>query len=174
MTCHHYRQDLLELAACGPETKPDPKLQAHLQTCSSCHSAFENERSLLASIDSCLSSSANAEIPSSFIPTVRAQLQRESPAAQAARITNPLLWLPAIAAAAIILFLVASQDRRVKLQPTGEQFATQAVITAPVCVPVYASPSRLVVPNRKPTLWTSVPTLTADYGPPMTSAIISI
>ena len=54
MTCHYYKQAILELAARGPETKPDPKLEAHLQACSSCRSAFENERSLFASIDSCL------------------------------------------------------------------------------------------------------------------------
>src|SRR6202035_2814376 len=103
MICDHYKQALLELAPLGVE--PDPQLLAHLRACSSCRSAFENERSLFASIDSCLRSSANTEIPSSFIPTVRAQLQRESPAAQGARITNPLFWLPATAAAAIILFI---------------------------------------------------------------------
>src|ERR1700693_1925488 len=102
MICAHYKQDLLELAARGVE--PDPQLLAHLQACSSCRSAFENERSLFASIDSCLRSSAYTEIPPSFIPALRAQLQRESPAAQGARITNPLLWLSAIAAAALILF----------------------------------------------------------------------
>ena len=122
MTCHYYKQALLELAARGAE--PDPHLLAHLRACSSCRSTFENERSLFAYIDSCLGSSTNAEIPSAFIPAVRAQLQQESPAAQGARITNPLLWLPAIAAAAIILFTFASQDRRVKSQPTAEQFAT--------------------------------------------------
>jgi hypothetical protein len=123
MICDHYKQALMELAARGAE--PDPQLLAHLQTCSSCRSAFENERVLFASIDSCLRSSSNAEIPSSFIPTLRAQLQRESPAAQAARITNPLFWLPAIAAAAIILFIFASRGRQVKSQPTAEHFATE-------------------------------------------------
>src|SRR6202795_1623817 len=106
MICDHYKQTLLELAARGAE--PDPELLAHLQASCSCRSAFENERSLFASIDSCLRSSANTEIPSSFIPTVRAQLQRESPSAQgSARITHPLLWLSAFAAAAIILFVFA-------------------------------------------------------------------
>jgi hypothetical protein len=143
MTCHHYKQALLELAADGPETKPGPKLQVHLQACSSCRSAFENERSLFASIDSCLRPSANSEIPSSFIPTVRAQLQRESPAAQGARITNPLSWLPAIAiaAATIILFIFASQDRRVKSQPTGEAFATERIESPVAAATTPASPS---------------------------------
>jgi hypothetical protein len=136
MICDHYKQALMELAARGAE--PDPQLLAHLQTCSSCRSAFESERSLFASIDSYLRSSANADIPPSFIPTVRAQLQRESPAAQGARITNPLFWLPAIAAAAIILFIFASRDRRVKPQPTDEQFATERT----ECPVASASPSQ--------------------------------
>jgi len=161
MTCHHYKQALLELAAAGPESKPDPKLQAHLQTCSSCRNAFENERSLFASIDSCLCSSANAEIPSSFIPTLRAQLQRESPAAQRARITNPLFWLPAIAAAAIILFLVASQDRRIKSQPTAEQFATERTESSVVTATTAASPSQA----------TTAP-ITAAVGKPVASKAI--
>src|ERR1700738_3336736 len=98
MTCHHYKQALLELAARRAE--PDPQLLAHLQACPSCRSASENEPSLFASIDSCLRSSANPEIPASFISNVRARIQRDSPAAQgSARITNPLLWLPALAAA---------------------------------------------------------------------------
>jgi hypothetical protein len=142
MICHHYRQTILELAAAGPETKADPKLQAHLQTCSSCRSAFENERSLFASIDSCLRSSTNAEIPRSFIPTVRAQLQRESPAARVERITNPLFWLPAIAAAAIILFIFASQDHRVKSQPTADQVATARIESPVATATTTASPSQ--------------------------------
>jgi hypothetical protein len=141
MTCHHYKQALLELAAVGPEAKPDPKLRAHLQTCPSCRSAFENERALFASIDSCLRSSANAEIPPSFIPTLHAQLQRESPAAQgSARITNPLLWFPAIAAAAIILFIFASQDRRIKSQPTDEHLATERIESPVATATTAASP----------------------------------
>jgi hypothetical protein len=143
MTCNHYKRALLELAAACVE--PSPELHAHLQACSSCRSAFENERSLFASIDSCVRSSAKAEIPSSFIPTVRAQLQRESPAAQGARITNPLFWLPAIAAAAIILFIFASQDRRVKSQPTAEQFATERIESPVATATTAASPSQATI-----------------------------
>jgi hypothetical protein len=140
MTCHHYKQALLELAARG--TEPDPQLLAHLQACSSCRSAFEHERSLLASIDSCLRSSANADIPPSFIPTVRAQLHRESPAAQAARLTNPLFWLPAIAAAAIVFFIFASHDRRVKSQPAAEQSATERIESPVAKATTEPSPSQ--------------------------------
>jgi hypothetical protein len=128
MICDHYKQDLLELAAAGAESAP--KLHAHLQACSSCRSAFENERSLLASIDSCLRSSANAEVPPSFIPTVRALVQQEVPQESfGTRAIKPVLgrlqWVPALAAATIILFIFARLDRWVKSPSTGEQFVTQ-------------------------------------------------
>jgi predicted anti-sigma-YlaC factor YlaD len=128
MTCHHYKQALQELAAACVE--PSPELHAHLQACSSCRSAFENERSLFVSIESCLHSSATAEIPASFIPTVRAQIQQEvhqeSPLARAsARLTDRLVWASAFAAAAILLFIFTRFDRQVKPLSTDEQLVTQ-------------------------------------------------
>jgi hypothetical protein len=151
MTCNHYKQALLELAAAGPETKPGPKLQVHLQACSSCRSAFENERSLFASIDSCLRFSATAGIPSSFIPTVRARFQQEvqyevQQESSATRAITPvpdrLLWISALAAAAIILFIFASQDRRVKSQPSDEQLATERIESPVAAATTAASPSK--------------------------------
>jgi len=134
MTCNHYKQALLELAASGPETKPGPKLQAHLQACTSCRGAFENERRLFASLDSCLRASANCEIPSSFSPTIRARIQQEvqqevpqesSAMRGSGRATDRLVWVSALAAAAILLLIVARLDLRLKPQPTEEPFVTQ-------------------------------------------------
>jgi len=145
MTCDHYQHALLDLAARG--AVPDPQLFAHMRACSSCHSAFENERSLFASIDACLRSSANTEIPPSFIPTLRAELQREvqreSPTVRGSgRITDRLVWASTLAAAAaIILFIFASQDRRVKSQPTVEQSATQRIESPIATATTAASPS---------------------------------
>jgi hypothetical protein len=124
MICGRYKNALLELAAAGAEA--NPQLHAHLQGCPSCRSAFENERSLFASIDSCLRSSANVELPPSFIPTVRAQLWRESPLVRGNEtVTNRLLWVPSLVAATIILFIFVRLDRRAKLLTANEQFATQ-------------------------------------------------
>jgi hypothetical protein len=124
MICDHYEHTLLELAATGAE--PDPELHVHLQVCSFCRSTLENDRNLFASIDSCLRSSANAEIPSSFIPTTRARIQQESAATRAiAPVTNRLLWVSALAGAAIILFIFTHRDRRAKSLSTDEQLVTQ-------------------------------------------------
>lgn len=124
MICDHYKHALLELAAAG--TEPHPALRAHLQACSACRSVFENERSLFDSIDSSLRSSTNADIPASFIPTIRAQLWRRSPPAQGSgRVTDRRLWLSALAAAAIILFIFMRLDHQVKSPSTDEPSVTQ-------------------------------------------------
>jgi len=132
MICEYYKHALLELAAAG--AKPAPKLHAHLQACSPCRNAFENERNLLTSIDSCLRSSTNAELPPSFIPTVFAlvqqEVQQEVPQESfATRAIKPVIgrlqWVPALAAAAIILFIFTHRDRRVTSPSTDEQFTTQ-------------------------------------------------
>jgi hypothetical protein len=145
MICDHHKDVLLELAAAGVE--PDPQLFAHLQACSSCSSTFENERRLFASIDSCLRSSVNAEVPSSFIPTIRAQLQRESlPAQRSSMLTDRLLWVSALAAAVIILFIFAHPDPRFNPQSRDDQLVTQRV-QSPVAAPTTdANPSQRTVP----------------------------
>jgi hypothetical protein len=154
MICDHYKHALLELTAAGGE--PDPQLLAHLQACSFCRSAFENERRLFVSIDSCLRSSVNAEIPPSFIPTVRAQLHRESDPAQRRRtLTDRLLWVSAFAAAAMILFILARPDRRITPQGRDDQFVTQPT-QSPVASPTTAAnPSQLIVPQITPAIASS-------------------
>jgi hypothetical protein len=124
MICDQYKNALIELAAAGAE--PGQELRSHLQACSACRSAFENERSLFASIDSALRSSANTEVPSSFIPSVRARVQHESSAAPAmAPVSDRLLWVSGLAVAATILFTFSLINHRVKSSPTEEPFVTQ-------------------------------------------------
>jgi hypothetical protein len=133
MICDHYKHALVELAAAGAE--PDQELHAHLQACDSCRSLLESERSLFASIDSYLRSSANADIPPSFIPTVRVRLQQESALAPGSpAITDRLLWVPALVAAAMILFVFTRLNHRVQQPSTDEQAVTQQA-DSPVALP---------------------------------------
>jgi hypothetical protein len=151
MICDHSKHALLELAAAGVE--PDPQLLAHLQACSSCRSAFENERSLFTSIDSCLRSSVNAEVPSSFIPTIRAQLQRESlPAQRSSTLTDRLLWVSALATAVIILVIFAHPDRRTTPKPKDDQFVTQRVQSPLARQSTAPNPSQPAVPQISPAI----------------------
>ncbi len=76
MPCEHHKDALIEAAAAGVE--PQGELRAHLAGCAGCRAAFEQERLLFASIDSGLRVAANAEVPVSLLPRVRALLDVES------------------------------------------------------------------------------------------------
>jgi hypothetical protein len=89
MFCESYRQPLTE-AACSGDGLPR-ELAAHLDDCNACASSFATEQELFASIDRSLRAAANAEVPPSLVPRVRAQL---------ASIPLRTFWrLPAIACA---------------------------------------------------------------------------
>jgi hypothetical protein len=75
MPCKHYKDALIEAAAGGAELQGD--LRAHLGRCAECRAAFEQERSLFASIDARLHVAANTEVPASLLPRVRARLDEE-------------------------------------------------------------------------------------------------
>jgi hypothetical protein len=76
MPCQHYKDALIEVAASGSWLLGD--LRAHLDTCAECRAAFEQEQTLFASIDAGLQATANAEVPASLLPRVRAGLDKES------------------------------------------------------------------------------------------------
>jgi len=98
MLCKRYKDALIEAAASG--TEPHGDLRAHLAGCAECHSAFEQERSLFASIDASLHVAANAEVPASLLPRVRARLDQES--------TPRLIWATnwLVLASVAVLFVI--------------------------------------------------------------------
>ena len=76
MPCEHYKDALIEAAATG--AGPQGELRAHFAECASCRAAFEQEQSLFAVIDAGLQSAANAQVPPSLLPCVRAILEEVS------------------------------------------------------------------------------------------------
>ena len=76
MPCEHYKDALVEAAATG--TEPQGQLRAHLASCASCRAVFAEEQSLFASIDAGLHATANATVPPSLLPRVRASLEEIS------------------------------------------------------------------------------------------------
>lgn len=75
MLCEHYKGALTEAAA---GASPQGELQAHLASCSSCRAAFAQEQSIFAAIDTGLHIAANAQVPPSLLPRVRAGMQEMS------------------------------------------------------------------------------------------------
>ena len=98
MFCENYKQPLTDAAASAAELAQP--LRAHLHSCVGCRTAFAEEQSLFAAIDADLHSVANAEVPSSLLPDVRAALKEEA-------MPRPLAlsWGFAPAAAAVVVVL---------------------------------------------------------------------
>jgi hypothetical protein len=96
MPCQHYKDALIEAAASSAQAQGE--LRAHLDACVSCRAAFEQEQSLFASIDAGLHVAANADVPASLLPRVRARLDEEESAPRRIWATN---WL-VLASAAVM------------------------------------------------------------------------
>jgi hypothetical protein len=131
MPCQHYKEALIEAAASGSE--PQRELRAHLDACAACRGAFEQEQSLFASIDAGLHVAANAEVPGSLLPRVRARLDEES----APRRSWLINWLVlASAAVMVVAFLTARAVWRINavqkpVEMAGNISAPQQVTPPP-------------------------------------------
>jgi hypothetical protein len=106
MPFEHYKDALIEAAATGVE--PQDELRAHLEACDSCRAAFAEEQNLFASIDAGIHVRANADVPVSFLPRVRARLD-EAGAPRNSWITNRFVL--ATAAAVVVAFFAARAVR---------------------------------------------------------------
>jgi hypothetical protein len=73
MPCEKYREALIEVAANGPMPEV---LRVHLGACASCRETLREEQELFAAIDFGVQRMANAEVPPSLLPRVRASLER--------------------------------------------------------------------------------------------------
>jgi hypothetical protein len=125
MPCQHYKDALIEAAASSAE--PQGELRAHFDACLDCRAAFEQEQSLFSSIDAGLRVTANAEMPPSLLPRVRARL--DEAATPERRWLQPLTFATASVAFALAIFLFARPhhsrpDSQVKQTPQIEASVT--------------------------------------------------
>jgi hypothetical protein len=137
MLCEHHKDTLIEAAASG--AAPSGELRAHLAECASCRAAFAEEQSLFAAIDSSLHTAANAEVPTSLLPRVRASL--DEVAAPQLRWVQPLILASASAALVFLIVLLARPHR-----VTPENVAKQG----PISVPASVGPEPGTNPGRIP------------------------
>jgi hypothetical protein len=154
MPCQHHKDALIEAAASGAALQGD--LRAHLDACVPCRAAFEQEQALFASIDAGLHVTANAEMPASLLPRLRARLDDES----APRRVWDTNWLAlASAAVMIVAFFAARAVWRTSVTDKAVETAGKANVKPsqnqePSVVPPEEnnSPSRrrLVIVSRPP------------------------
>jgi hypothetical protein len=102
MPCQHYKDALIEAAASG--VSPQGGLRVHLDACAACRATFEREQSLFASIDAGLRVTANAEMPASLLPRVRARLDEESAPHRVWRLN----WFVLASAAVMVVAFIAA------------------------------------------------------------------
>jgi hypothetical protein len=103
MLCEHYKDALIEAAASG--AAPSGELREHLAECASCRAVFGQEQSLFAAIDTGLHAAANAKIPPSLLPGVRARL--DEVAAPRFRWVQPLVFASTGVALGLVVFVMA-------------------------------------------------------------------
>jgi hypothetical protein len=106
MPCENYREALTEAAA--TDSAPSRELRSHLGACASCRAAFTAEQHLFAAIDAGLRARANTDVPPTFLPRVRASLERVS-ASQ--RRWTPFLVFAAASAAIVLMLFIATRPR---------------------------------------------------------------
>jgi hypothetical protein len=113
MPCEHYQDALVEAAASGSE--PQGELRTHLACCAACRTALAQEQSLFSSMDEGLRAAANAEVPASLLPRVRARLADEPAPIRSLRFPSFVL---AGAVAVVVALLIARTARRSNIEQT--------------------------------------------------------
>lgn len=122
MPCEHYKDALIDAAASG--AAPSGELRVHLSECASCRAALDEEQSLFSAIDSSLHASVNADVPSSLLPRVRAQL--DEVIVPRFRWLQPIVFASASVALAFVVYLMARPHHA-----TPEEIAKQSPIVVP-------------------------------------------
>ena len=135
MPCKHYKEALIEAAASG--AAPSGELRLHFGECASCREAFAQEQFLFSAIDSDRHAAANAEVPASLVPRVRARL--EETIAPRLGWMQPLVLASACVALAFAVFLMARPHHA-----APEEVAKQG----PVMVPAPTAPKTNANPEK--------------------------
>jgi anti-sigma factor RsiW len=151
MLCEHYKEALTEAAARGAQSSGD--LRAHLASCAACCVVFEQEQALFASIDGGLQVVANAEVPASLLPRVRARL--DEAVVPRSHWVQPLIFASASVALAFGVFLMARSHRA-----TPENIAGQD----PVVTSTSVTPRAKMNPGKIPLAGTQTASMQASHS----------
>jgi hypothetical protein len=142
MPFEHHKDSLIEAAASGVE--PGGELHAHLEACDSCRAAFAVEQALFASIDAGIHVKANADVPVSLLPRVRARLD-EAGAPRDSWITSGFVL--ATAAVVVVAFFAGRAVRHTNVG--NEQIETSAKTDSPVAPPSQKRTAVVISPVEK-------------------------
>jgi hypothetical protein len=127
-TCEDYRTALVNAAAARTGgSEPPRELRSHLGACASCCATFTEEQQLFAAIDSGVYTAANAEMPASLLPRVRAALETKTSAKYGWLTSRLLLAGAAIACLALFASLAIWRHGSRTAQEASDSAARQSV-----------------------------------------------
>jgi hypothetical protein len=144
MLCEPFQNALIEAAASG--TEPQGELGAHLRDCAACQAVFEQEQSLFATIDSGMHAVANAEVPPSLLPRVRARLDEVGAPKPA---WSPKWFVLAGASAMLALLFVTQSVWRTNNETTLMRTAKNVSTPRPVVPPPERQDLNALPPRSK-------------------------
>lgn len=104
MLCEECRSAITDALASGSMSS---RLQAHLQSCEACGVAFAGEKALFTAMEVALGDTANADVPVSLVPTVRAAIAGEAAPSPRLRV----VWSLAPTLVAVSLILIVFSPR---------------------------------------------------------------
>jgi anti-sigma factor RsiW len=143
MPCEHFQDALIEAAATRAE--PQGEVRVHLQNCAACQAAFEQEQSLFASIDAGVRVVANAEVPPSLMPRVRAALDE---IVAPKPVWSPKWFVLAGASAMLAFFFVTQALWRSRFEPQPTESAGKpAPFVPPAHVATKITPGAMLAAN---------------------------
>ncbi len=124
MPCENYREALIQAAAAAEAEgfALSHELRSHLDACASCGAAFAQERQLFAAIDTGLRSAANAEVPVSLLPLIRARLEEVT--APRFQWRGALIFVAASAVAVLAVFIAVRPRRAMHGQEAAQSSLT--------------------------------------------------
>jgi hypothetical protein len=128
MFCESYRQSLGDAAVAGEALSP--ALAAHLQQCESCATWLAVEQELFRAMDEFLSIRANAEVPVSLVPRVRAALPENRLSAKHFAWND--VWIPALLAAVLIATTVVIPRSKPRVREPVQEKAVNSLVKSGV------------------------------------------
>jgi Putative zinc-finger len=145
MNCERYQKWILDLAFGALDDSRRTELSVHLAGCLSCREALAAERRLVSAIDQGIVARVQGAPSVDFAAQVRRRLAESDARAGSRFRWQPALWVPALAGAALALFLLSVWNAR---QPVTRRVQAPKPQVARITAPTAPSNSNLTQPER--------------------------
>lgn len=149
MPCENYREALTGAVAAAEGSAPalTRELRGHLDACATCHKFFSQEQQLFAAVDAGVRQTANAEVPASFLPRARTDVEMVTNGRS--RWMAMLVFASAGVAIAITIFAVVRSGRNAPKDQVRQIASAPVREARPVTPDPSETPRAAAVPARR-------------------------